>query len=131
MTTPTLIATAVLTQLQDAWNASDGAGYGAAFTEDSDFVTIRGEHVRGSRLIADGHQHILDTIYRGSTVKLDLAGAREIAPDVVVAVATSTLEAPSGPLSGRHHSRMTLVITPHEDGWLVAALHNTLITDGA
>jgi uncharacterized protein (TIGR02246 family) len=132
MTTSAItVATTVLTHLQDAWNASDGARYGAVFSEDSDFVTIRGEHFRGSHVIADGHQRIFDSLYQGSTVKLDLANAREVAPRVVLAVATSMLDAPSGPLRGRHNSRMTVVITSGEDGWRVAGLHNTLIADGA
>jgi uncharacterized protein (TIGR02246 family) len=130
-TDPVSVATAVLTQLQDAWNAADGARYGAAFTGDSDFVTIRGEHFRGADVIAAGHQGILDSIYRGSTVKIELDVAREVLPGVALAVATSTLDAPSGPLQGRHDSRMTLVITSHNNGWLVDALHNTLVAEGA
>ena len=130
-TSPTVVAADVLAQLQDGWNAADGARYGAAFADESDFVTVRGEHVRGARGIAAGHQQIFDSIYRGSTVRLDLDTAQQVAPGVVVAVATSTLDAPSGPLQGRHSSRMTLTIADGEDGWRVAALHNTLVTQGA
>src|SRR4051794_4438634 len=110
-TRPASVATAVLTELQDAWNGADGARYGAAFADDSDFVTIRGEHFRGADVIGAGHQGILDSIYRGSTVKMELDVAREVQPGSYLAVATSTLDAPSGPLQGRHNSRMTLVIT--------------------
>jgi uncharacterized protein (TIGR02246 family) len=130
-TTPTLVATTVLAQLTDAWNAADGAHYGAAFAEDAHFVTVRGEHVRGSRAIAGGHQGIFDSIYRGSTVTMELDHAREVAPGVVLAVGSSALDVPAGPLQGRHNSRMTLVITQAEDGWTVAALHNTLVAAGA
>ena len=47
--------------------------YGAAFADDSDFVTVRGRALRSAQVIAAGHQGIFDSIYRGSTVKL---GAR-------------------------------------------------------
>src|SRR3712207_3495120 len=117
---PTLVATEVLSRLQDGWNAADGARYGAAFAEESDFVTVRGEHVRGAQGIADGHQRIFDSIYRDSTVHMDLENASQVAPGVVVAVATSTLDAPSGPLQGRSNSRMTLTITNGDEGWRVA-----------
>jgi uncharacterized protein (TIGR02246 family) len=127
MTTPTPVATTVLARLQDAWNAADGADYGAAFADDSDFVTVRGEHLRGPRVIAAGHQRIFNSIYRGSTVKIEVDNAREVAPGVVLAVATSTLDAPSGPLRGRHSARMTLVITSWQDGWRISGLHNTLV----
>ena len=129
-TAPALVATTILTGLQDAWNAADGARYGAAFTDDSDFVTVRGEHLRGSQVIAEGHQRIFDSIYQGSTVKIELDNAREVAPGVVLAVATSALDAPSGPLRGQHGSRMTLVITSLQDDWLVTGLHNTLVAEG-
>jgi len=130
-TNPTLVATDVLSQLQDGWNAGDGVRYGAAFADDSDFVTVRGEHARGVQEITDGHQRIFDSIYRGSTVRLDLENAQQVAPGVVIAVATSTLDAPSGPLQGRHSSRMTLTIADSGEGWRVAALHNTLVAQGA
>ena len=130
-TSPTLVATTVLTQLTEAWNAADGARYGAAFAEDAHFVTVRGEHARGAQAIAAGHQGIFNSIYRGSTVKIELDDARQVSPGVVLAVASSTLDVPAGPLQGRHTSRMTLVITQLEDRWLVAALHNTLVAQGA
>lgn len=130
-TDPTPVSTSILGRLQDSWNAADGAGYGAAFADDSEFVTVRGEHVRGAQAIGAGHQGIFDSIYRGSTVALELDTAHEVAPGVVVAVATSTLDAPSGPLQGRHQSRMTLVLTSREEEWRVAALHNTLMAAGA
>src|SRR5215211_7118712 len=114
---PTAVATTVLAQLQEGWNAADGARYGVPFAERSDFVTVRGEHVRGSQAIAAGHQGIFDTIYRGSTVALELDDAHQVAPGVVVAVASSTLDVPSGALQGRHHSRMTLTMTEADDAW--------------
>jgi uncharacterized protein (TIGR02246 family) len=129
-TDPTNLATAALNELQEAWNTADGARYGGAFADDSDFVTIRGEHFQSAAVISAGHQGIFDTIYRGSIVKLELESAREVGAGIVVAVAASTLDSPAGPLQGRHRSRMTLVITEHDGRPVVAALHNTLLAEG-
>ncbi len=60
------IAGALARQLQDAWNAADGAAFGKPFAPDADFVTIRGE-LHSGPAIAAGHQAIFDTIYRDST----------------------------------------------------------------
>jgi hypothetical protein len=38
----------------------------------------------------------------------------------------SVLQAPQGPLAGRHSARFSLVLTKEPAGWEIAALHNTL-----
>jgi uncharacterized protein (TIGR02246 family) len=129
-TDPTTIATGWLDRIEDAWNRADGPGFGEAFAEESDFVDIRGDHHRGSATIAHGHQAIFDTVYAGSTVHYDLDVARAVGPESVLAVATSTLEAPTGPLQGTNHSRLTAVITRQGDRWLASAFQNTLIQTG-
>jgi uncharacterized protein (TIGR02246 family) len=133
-TTPTenhtaLAATFVET-LEQAWNAADGAAFGAQFADESDFVNVRGEHHRGATAIARGHQGIFDTIYAGSSVRYRLELARELAPGVIMTVASATLEVPGGPLEGIHNSRFTMLIVEQGDDWRIAAFHNTLVAEG-
>lgn len=116
----------VFGRLEQAWNDADGQAFGQAFTDDADFVDIRGDHHPGRTAIALGHQGIFDTIYAGSTVRFEVETARAIAPGVVVALARSTMTAPSGPLKGTNHARMTAVLTQGAEGWAIAAFHNTL-----
>ena len=126
--TPTDVAADILERLEQAWNRADGAAFGEPFADDTDFVDIRGVHHRGDgAAIGHGHQAIFDTVYAGSTVRYDLDVAREIAPGVIVAVATSTLDAPSGPLFGTNNSRLTTVMVEQPDRWAVTAFHNTLV----
>ena len=103
---------------------------GTSFAEESDFVDIRGGHHRGDGAIGHGHQAIFDSIYSGSTRELPCwtlpARSR---PGPIVAVATSTLDAPHGPLQGVHNSRMTLVVAEQDDDWRVVAFHNTLVVE--
>ena len=127
-TSPTAIATDLLAQLEAAWNAGDGAAYGAPFASDADFVDIRGDHHRGAAAIGGGHQAVLDSIYRGSTTTYRVDGARHLAPACVLAHATATLDAPGGPLAGRHTSTVTAVLVQGDAGWRIAAFHNTLVT---
>ena len=125
---PTTIATTILQQLERAWNDADGAAFGAPFADESDFVDIRGGHHRGNAEIAHGHQAIFDSIYAGSTVRFRLDVARPVAGGVL-AVATSTLDAPGGPLQGIHDARFTMVIAEQGDDWRVASFHNTLVAE--
>lgn len=124
---PTAIAAARLHQLEGAWNRADGAAFGAAFAPDTDFVDIRGGHHRGDAAVAHGHQALFDSVYAGSTIRYELEAARVVAPGCVLAVATATLNAPSGPMLGVNRSRLTVAITEHDGRWSVTALHNTLV----
>jgi len=116
----------IVSQLEAAWNAMDSVAFAAPFAADADFVTVRGEHFRGRSAIAAGHTAIFRTIYAGSRNRCDVEGARLVGPDVALAHVHSLLEAPHGPLAGRHAARFSLVLTRGPGGWEIAALHNTL-----
>jgi uncharacterized protein (TIGR02246 family) len=130
---PMAIASSLFGRLEQAWNNADGVAFGEVFADETDFVHILGVHIRGDgAFIGDRHQEIFDTIYAGSTVRYDVDVAREVAPGCVLAVVTSTLNAPTGPLPGINQSRMSAVITQDGDresgdSWKVTAFHNTLV----
>ena len=127
---PKAIATAAFEHIEAAWNAADGAAAGEVFAEATEFVNIRGEHFRGDGvMIGKAHQVIFDTIYAGSTVHYEVDVAREITPGCIVAVVTSTLDAPSGPLQGVNQSRITAVFTEQDGRWSILAFHNTLVAN--
>lgn len=52
----------------DGWNAADGAHLASVFSESADFTAITGLHGRGQEVIARGHDEILSTIYRGTSL---------------------------------------------------------------
>jgi uncharacterized protein (TIGR02246 family) len=114
--------------IESAWNDADGERYGAEFADVTDFVNIRGEHYHGDgSYIGAAHQGIFDSIYKGSTVRYEVDAVRQLARGVVVAHATSTLHAPSGPLTGTHNSKMTVVLVEEGGSWKATAFHNTLV----
>ena len=122
------IVSNIVSDLEKAWNAADGSGLAQHFAEDSDFVNIRGDHMRTREVIGKGHQGIFDTIYKGSVVRYQVAAVREIAPTVLVAHVRSKLSAPTGPLAGEHSSLFTLVLVQDRNEWRIAAFHNTLVS---
>jgi uncharacterized protein (TIGR02246 family) len=124
-------ATTRLEQLERARNQADGAAFGELFAPDTDFVDIRGGHHRGDAAVGQGHQALFDSIYAGSTIRYELDAARVVAPGCVVAVATATLNTPSGPAQGVNRSRLTMAITEDRGRWSLAAFHNTLVQQGA
>lgn len=116
----------IVRQLETAWNAMDGSAFAIPFADDADFVNIRGEHFRGRAAVAAGHVAIFRSIYAGSTNQLTLETARLLRADVALVHVRSVLQAPHGPLAGRHSARFSLVLTREEGGWEIAAFHNTL-----
>jgi len=125
-----LVASAqgVMKRLEDSWNAADGAGFAEPFAVDADFVAIRGDLHTGRRAIAEGHQQIFDTIYAGSTVGLQVLQARELEGGVILAHVKGEIDAPAGPLAGRHAATATVVLVPRGDDLEIAAFHNTLVS---
>jgi len=121
-------ASDILAALAKAWNAGDGAAFGAPFTQDAVFVDIRGSRHRSRPAISAGHQGILGSIYRGSTVRYAVESVDQPATDVAVVHAAATLDAPTGPLAGVNRSNLTLVLVRSgDDGWAVSTFHNTLL----
>lgn len=118
----------VLRRLQDAWNAGDGTAFGASMAEDADFVTIRADRLKGRDAIVASHQHIFSTFYAGSRNELSLESARMIDDRVALVHARSLLQAPTGPLAGRHEARLSLVLVPADQGWEITSFHITLAT---
>ena len=121
------VAKELIGRLERAWNAGDGRAFGEPFAPDADFVDIRGEHHRGRKAISAGHQAIFGSIYEGSTIAYEPSGARELSHGVILAHSTAVLRVPSGPLAGEHGAVQSLVMVRGDDGWEIAAFHNTLV----
>ncbi len=113
--------------LERAWNSGDGARFGEPFAEDADFVDIRGTRHRGKGAIAGGHQAILDTIYRGSSVRYGVVDQAVLADGCLLGTVEATLDVPGGPLAGMNRSTITAVMTRADAGWKIRAFHNTLV----
>lgn len=104
----------------------DGSAFAASFSVDADFVNLRGEHFRGRPAIAAGHSAIFRTIYAGNTTRMTVEATRLLRPEVALVHVHSPLDAPRGPLAGRHGARFSMVLTKQPQGWEIAAFHNTL-----
>jgi uncharacterized protein (TIGR02246 family) len=125
---PTDVARDVLTRLESAWNAADGAAFGTVYTPDASFVTIRGDHIVGSTAIGAGHAGIFTTIYAGSVNRMELVRAEQVAPGTVLAISVNTLDCPTGPLAGVHRAVSTSLLVRGTDGsWVASLTHNTLV----
>jgi uncharacterized protein (TIGR02246 family) len=124
------VAAEIYSRLERAWNAGDGEAFAEPFTDDADFVDIRGTHHRTRAAIAQGHQGIFASIYKGSVIRYEVSDARALGEDVVLAHGSGFLKAPTGPLAGEHSAVQTLVLVRHGESWRITAFHNTLVAEG-
>lgn len=51
---------AIFEKLGKAWNEHNGQAFGLCFTEDADYVTFNGQHIKGRQDIAEIHQKVFD-----------------------------------------------------------------------
>lgn len=127
---PAEVAASIFDHLERAWNRHDGAAFAAVFADETDFVDIRGAHHHGDPAMIDaGHQVLFDSIYAGSTVRYRVEHTRRLEGGCIVAIAASTLDAPHGPLKGRHEARMTAVLVADARRWRITAFQNTVVTE--
>ena len=127
--TATDVARDVLARLEAAWNAADGAAFGAVYAPDASFVTIRGEHIVGS----DRHRRRARRDLRHDLRRQrqpDGAGPRRGGrPRHVLAISVNTLDCPTGPLAGIHQAAVDeRRWSGRADGsWRASLTHNTLV----
>src|SRR4051812_16648402 len=67
--------------LSDAWNKGDGIAFGDCFTEDADYVTFMGQHLKGRKQIVEVHQWLFNGPLKGS--KLESSLSAEVRPRFV------------------------------------------------
>ena len=128
MDNPHEIARSILGRLALAWNAADGAAWGAEFTEDAHFVNVFGVQLRGRSEIEQRHQYLFDALFKGSTCEVAVVDARSLGPNIILAHSTAVTKVPAGPMAGEQSSRQSIVIMRDASAWRIVAVHNTLIT---
>jgi uncharacterized protein (TIGR02246 family) len=108
-----------------AWTRGDAQGYGACFTEDSDYVSFDGTHAVGRQPMVDSHDKLFRGVLAGSALVGEIESIRYVSDDVAVVHANGSVLMPwRRSLPRRRLSRQTLVARRGGDGWRFAALHN-------
>ena len=119
----------IVADLEKAWNAGDGSAFARHFTDDADFVNVFGFYGKGRQPIADAHDRIFSTVYKGSVNRYVVKQARMLAPNVALVHIRATLDVPIGPPSGRFEALPSAVFVREGGEWKIAAFHNTLIQE--
>ena len=111
--------------LSEAWKNGDGKAFAQWCTDDVDFINLLGMHVKGRDAVADLHEKIFHGPYQGSTVAFTIESVRAIAPDTVLAIVPSRIDAPTGPVKGTVLSIASILLVRDGERWKLANFHNT------
>ncbi|MBF6257980.1 SgcJ/EcaC family oxidoreductase [Nocardia farcinica] len=114
----------VITGLAGAWNDGDARRWAEHFTDDVTFVDEIGAVRQGRDAMADAHQHWFATLYRDSTVAIEVSEQRELAPGVTLAYLEAVITMPS-PHPGTMRTAHTAVVT----GGQITAYHSSIRPD--
>ena len=118
------VAESIALAFTEGWNTKDATAFAQPFAVEAQFVTVYGELLQSKAAIAEGHQFILNTIFKNSTVEYSVLDAVLISPGTILAHIIG-----NGVVAGgQGQAIMTLVIIKNSTGWQVRALQNTLIS---
>ena len=122
----------ILNEQQAAWNRGDGAGFSAAFTDDADFVNIRGDAFHGRAAITAQHDRIFAGPFVGSHNTITIRHCAELAPDIALIETVHEVSGfkflppgivPTSP--GVLKTRMKYIARKQGDAWQLIAAQNT------
>ncbi len=112
-----------------SWDGGDPVGYASAYTGGGDCVSFLGGHHRGrAAIVASGEVpragSLLKRLLRGARLGYEVTSLRFITPDVAVIHASCGVTRESR-VRRRNLRTNTSVAVRTDDGWLLAATHNT------
>src|SRR5215472_8541284 len=82
----------LMDRMAQAWEQGDGEAYGALFSDDPPYVTAPGERLHGRDAIAQSHQRVFDTFFKGTRLGRDYPlRFRALAPEVVLVEASGSV----------------------------------------
>ena len=105
-----------------AWDAGDATAYAALFTEDATYVMFQGMAAIGREEIERMHVPLFTQWQEGSRMQMRVLHARQIAPDVVVALTEGGVGTGDSIACDKVQT-FTIVWT--SDGWKCTAFQNT------
>lgn len=125
----------LLARYTAAWKASDGAALAALYAPEVHWVNIVGMHWQGKADVDYAHRTFFSGPFRGLVETLEEVESLVMLPGgpavAVVRWAMPAYVSPSGRDMARSRSRMTLVVVPHGDEFLIAHGANITIAEAA
>jgi len=116
---------------QDSWNRGDADAFGARFHEEGTFTNVLGEVRYGRAAFIERHAFIFGTIFKGSTIRMQVRRVSFPGQDVALVDIDSSLSGfsnlPPGvsvPVDRILRSSTLEAFIRNSLGWWICAFHN-------
>jgi uncharacterized protein (TIGR02246 family) len=132
--TPQIAIDKVLAREQSAWNAGDSISYANEFTDDADFINIRGQIFIGKPAVEQQHAKIFAGPFKGSTITIALRRFNQISDSAILVDTDQTVThfvgLPPGIVASSPGTLVThfkyLAIKQIDGSWKLASGQNTV-----
>ena len=108
----------LLARLYGAWARGDGEGYAACFTQESDYITFNGIHLRGRPENAELHGALFRSVLKGTKLSAEIENIELLSSRVALVHTVG---------SGRKKSYQTYVLVKSDTEWLIRSFQNTRV----
>jgi uncharacterized protein (TIGR02246 family) len=121
---------ALVNEFANTWNRHDMKAMHELDTEDVEWVNVVGHHWRGKANVYKGHTAIHKGMCATTTMSVESATIRSIAPNVAIAVATLHFGASTDPHFSwvvANKTRASFTMVKRDGIWKIAHFQNTVI----
>ncbi len=121
----------VINRLHAAWNEHDMAKFAADFTDDADFINVRGTWWKGRKQIEEAHVEAHRRFFGKSRVTLVDHQIKMLGPDAAVAIVTAEMKGHDLP-KGTYQTdfnRFTAVFVKAKGEWKITSLENVNLAE--
>lgn len=121
----------ITARFQQAWNTHDMTAFSQLFHPDATFVNRFATYWRGVDQIVAGHAGIHTSIYRDSTLTIDIPDVDSISDDAAILHFWLRLSAGAAHPAGPHQidTLILAVVTRRNGEWRIQALENVTLTN--
>jgi len=108
----------LLARLYEAWACGDANGYAACFTENADYITFNGMHLRGRSENADLHGALFRSVLKNTKLSAEIESLDLLSSDIALVHTMG---------SGRKKSYQCYVLVKSNAGWQIRSFQNTRV----
>ncbi|TCP28868.1 uncharacterized protein (TIGR02246 family) [Scopulibacillus darangshiensis] len=120
----------VFEELYSAWSHGNGKAYSSCFTEDVDYVTFFGQHLKGRQEVKTSHQELFNGVLKGSQMQGRITSIRFLNGNTAIVHCIGNTKMPRQKDYPKNRESINTNVLVQQDGqWKISAFHNCRIKE--
>lgn len=117
-------------ELFSAWSHGDGTAFANCFTEDVDYITFFGQHLKGRKEVESAHQELFNGVLKGSQMQGRIMNIRFLNNELAIVHCIGNTKMPSQKkYSEKRESINTNIVIKQNGKWMITAFHNCRVKE--